>query len=169
MTVMTVDRDVAAPAEKVWAIVTDLDHTKDVISGITALERTDGGTSFGVGTAWSETRVMFGRESTETMAVTEIDEGHSYTVESRSRGAFYRTVMRVEPRGDGCNLSWEFGAEAQSTSAKLMSVIGKLFEGSTRKMLMQDLDDIAAAAEAAGAAETEEAPEPTKAAEGKEG
>lgn len=148
MSVMTVQRDVAAPAEKVWAICTDLDGTKDVISAITALERTDGGSGFGVGTAWRETRVMFGREAAESMAVTEIDEGRSYVVESLSRGVLYRSVMRVEPKGDGCTLSWEFGAEARSASAKLMSLLGKLMEGSTRKALMADLDDIAAAAEA---------------------
>lgn len=148
MSVMRVQRDVAAPAEKVWAICTDLDGTKDVISAITALERTDGGSGFGVGTAWRETRVMFGREATESMAVTQVDEGRSYVVESLSRGVLYRSVMRVEPKGDGCRLSWEFGAEAQSTSAKLMSLLGKLMEGSTRKALMADLDDIAAAAEA---------------------
>lgn len=148
MAVITAEREVAAPPEKVWAIVTDLDRTKDVISGITALERTDDGAGFGVGTAWKETRVMFGRESTESMAVTEVDEGRSYVVESLSRGVLYRSVMRVEPAGEGCRLSWEFGGEAQTTSAKLMSMVGKLFEGSMRKALMQDLDDIATAAEA---------------------
>ena len=33
-------------------------------------------------------------------------------------------------------------------SAKLMSIVGKLFEGMTRKALARDLDDIAAAVEA---------------------
>ena len=154
MAVMKVQREVAAPAEKVWAICTDLERTKDVISAITALERTDGGSGFGVGTAWKETRVMFGRESTESMAVTEVDEGRSCVVESLSRGVLYRSVRPVEPKGEGCTLAWEFGAQAQSTRAKLMSIVGKLFEGSTKKALLADLDDIAAAAEAAPGAET---------------
>jgi carbon monoxide dehydrogenase subunit G len=148
--VMTVERGVAAAPEQVWAIVTDLDRSAEVISAITALERTDEGTGFGVGTAWRETRVMFGRETTESMEVTKVDEGRSYTVESTSRGVLYTSVMRVEPEGAGARVSWEFGAEALSTSARLMSVIGKLFEGSTRKALAKDLDDIAAAAEAGG-------------------
>jgi carbon monoxide dehydrogenase subunit G len=150
MAIMTVERDVAAPPAKVWALVTDLDRMTEVVHAITALERTDDGAGFGVGTAWKETRVMFGREATESMAVTGIDEGRSYTVESLSRGVLYRSVMRVEPQGETCRVSWEFGAEAQSTGAKLMSLVGKLFEGSTKKALRADLDDIAAAAEAAG-------------------
>ena len=147
MTSMKVERDVTASPERVWSIISDLDRSAEVISAITALERTDGGSGFGVGTAWRETRVMFGREATESMAVTEVDDGRSYTVESVSRGVRYRSVMRVEPKGEGSRLSWEFGAEAGSISARFMSLIGKLLEGSTRKALMADLDDIAAAAE----------------------
>ncbi len=148
MTVMKVDRDVAAPAETVWAIVTDLDRTVEVISAIKDLERTDGGSGFGVGTAWKETREMFGRQSTESMEVTGIEEGRSYVVESESRGVRYKSIMFVEPKGEGSRLAWEFGGEPQTTSARIMSAVGKLFEGSTRKALMADLDDIAAAAEA---------------------
>lgn len=151
MTVMTVERDVAAPAEEIWSIVTDLDRSATVISGIVALERTDGGTGFDVGTAWKETRVMAGRASTEAMVVTAIEAGRSYTVESTSRGVHYTSVMRVEPTGAGSHLLWEFGAEPLSASAKLMSLVGKLFEGTVRKALTQDLDDIAAAAEATAA------------------
>ena len=150
MAVVTVGREVAASPETVWRIVTDLDGTANVITAITALERTDDGSGFGVGTSWRETRVMFGRQGTESMEVTAVDEGRSYTVESLSRGVLYTSVMAVEPRVDGSYLSWEFGAEARSTSAKLMTMLGKLFEGSTRKALARDLDDIAAAAESAG-------------------
>ena len=147
MSSMTVEREVAATPEKVWAIITDLDRSAEVISGITSLERLDDGSDFSVGTTWSETRVMFRKESTETMAVTAVDEGHSYTVEADANGAHYTAVMTVEPKGEGSRLSMTFGAEATSTAAKVMSIFGKLFEGSTRKMLAQDLDDIAAAAE----------------------
>ena len=60
-------------------------------------------------------------------------------------------AWRVEPAEEGSRLSWEFGAEPQSTSAKLMSVVGRLFEGQTKKALLQDLDDIARAAEGSAA------------------
>lgn len=149
MTVITVERDIAASPERVWAIVTDLERTAEVIRAITALERTDGGSGFAVGTSWRETRVMFGREATEEMAVSALDEGRSYTVVSDSRGVLYRSVMRVDPADQGCRLRWEFDAEPKSLSGRLMSLLGRFFEGSTRKALQADLDDIAAAAEAA--------------------
>lgn len=148
MTAITIGRDIAAPADVVWVLMTDIDGWAETVGGIKAVERTDGGNGFGVGTAWKETREMFGRESTEPMAVTAIEEGRSYTVESDSRGTHYRSVMRVEPTADGCHLSLDFGAEAQSLSARLMGVVGRLFEGSVKKAMLADLDDIAAAAEA---------------------
>ncbi|MFO7533770.1 MAG: SRPBCC family protein [Candidatus Limnocylindrales bacterium] len=164
MSVITVERDIAAAPERVWDIITDLERTAEVIRAITALERTDGGGDFRVGTAWRETRVMFGREATEAMAVSALDEGRSYTVESHSRGVLYRSLMRVEPSAGGCRLTWEFGAEPQSISGRLMSLLGRFFEGATRKALQADLDDIAAAAEAdaaeAGAAEGATKPDP---------
>jgi len=147
MSSMTVQRDVAARPDEVWRIMTDLEHAAEVISGIKEVRRLDGGDGFGVGTSWRETRVMLGREATEAMAVTAIDEGRSYTVEADSRGAHYTSVMVVEPKGDGSNLSMTFVAQPTTIGARVMSLFSRLFEGATRKALAQDLDDIAAAAE----------------------
>jgi carbon monoxide dehydrogenase subunit G len=147
MTSMKVERDVAASPERVWSIISDLDRSAKVISAIESIERLDGGSGFGVGTKWRETRIMFGREATETMEVSAVDEGRSYTVESPSRGVHYPTIMAVEPAGDGSRLSMTFEGEATSVGGRLMAVFGRLMEGSTRKALAQDLDDIAAAAE----------------------
>ena len=146
----SVERAVAAPPAVVWGIITDLDRTADVISSITAVERLDGGTGFGVGTRWRESRVLFGRQATEVLEVTALDEGRSYTVEADSRGAHYRSVLRVEADGAGSLISMSFEGEPTGTVSRLMaSTIGRLFAGSTRKAMQQDLDDIAAAAEAA--------------------
>ena len=91
---------------------------------------------------------MFGREATEVMEVTHIEPGASYTVEAEAKGAHYRSTLRVDGAGEGSRLSMTFAAEPSSTGSRLMAAtIGKLFEGSTRKALQQDLTDIAAAAE----------------------
>ncbi len=148
---MVVSREVGASPERVWEVVTDLRGAADRISAISRVEIVDGGDEFGVGTTWRETRQMFGRETTEVMQVTAVDPGRSYTVASDSRGAHYRSVITVEPRDGHTNLSMTFGGEPQGAISKVMAAtVGRLFAGATRRAIQQDLDDIAAAAEAGG-------------------
>ena len=147
MSSMTLGQDVAATPEEVWRVITDLDRAADVVSSIKEVRRLDGEDGFGVGTRWRETRVMLGREASETMEVTAIHEGRSYTVEAESRGAHYTSVMAVEPHGDGSRLSMTFEARPTTTVARLMAPFGRLFEGSARKAMARDLRDVAAAAE----------------------
>jgi carbon monoxide dehydrogenase subunit G len=150
MTTISVSRRVAASADVVWSILVDLEASVDTISAIQSIENLSDGQQFGIGTRWRETRTMFGNQATEVMWVTDIDPGISYVVEAESNGARYTTVMKVLSRGDNASeLSMEFGAEPIGTIAKVMgATVGKLFENATRKALVQDLDDIAAAAEA---------------------
>ncbi len=145
---ISISRDVAAPAARVWSVITDLERSPEVISGVDRIERLDDGTGFGIGTRWRETRTMFGRQATETMKVTAVDPDRSYTVEADGHDAHYRSVLQVVPTGTGSRLSMTFGAEPDSTFARVfVATVGRLFEGSTKKALQQDLDDIATAAE----------------------
>lgn len=151
---MQIERVVAAPAARVWGIMTDLDRSPDVLSAVTRVERLDGGSTFGVGTRWKETREVFGKEATEEMAVTAVEPGRSYVVEADSRGAHYRSTMGVEPLDDArSRLYLSFGAEPEGLGGQILAAtVGRLFRGVTRRMLRRDLDDIAAAAEGPAAA-----------------
>lgn len=141
----------AASAADVWAVVTDVEGSVSTLSGVTHVERLDGGDGFSVGTRWRETRVLFGKEATEEMAVTAVDEGRSYTVEAENRGTHYTSELSVEPTADGSTIRMTFGAQQAGRFGRLMArTVGKAFEGATRQMLEQDLADIAAAAEARG-------------------
>ena len=142
-------REVSVSPVVLWELVTDLDRAPNVISAVTAVERLDGRTGFEVGTRWQETRMMFGREATEVLEVTEIDPGKSYTVEAESLGARYRSVISVAATPGGSMITMTFGAEPSGAVSKVLAgTIGKLFEGGTRKALVRDLDDIAVVAEA---------------------
>jgi carbon monoxide dehydrogenase subunit G len=138
-----------APAEKVWAIMTNLEGFPDAISGIENVERLDDGNGFEIGTTWRETRTLFGRTATEDMWVTELEPGRSYVVEANSHGAEYRTTQSVKPDGDaGSVLSMSFSGKPTGTMAKVMSAtIGRFFVNATRRTFEKDLSDIASAAE----------------------
>ncbi len=149
MTEMAVSHESSASADRVWSVLTDIGNSPGTISAIKRIERLDDRGEFGVGTKWRETREMFGREATEVLEVTAIENGHSYTVEADSRGARYTSIMSVEPAESGSMIRMTFAAEPSGLLSKLMAgTIGKLFEGGTRKALQQDLADIAATAEA---------------------
>ena len=147
-----VERTVTAPAERVWAIITDLDRSATVIEGIDRVERLDGGAGFGVGTRWRETRTIFGKEATEVMEIAAVEPGRSYVATANSRGMRYRTEVGVEGAGPGVSRLWmKMGGEAEGAVAWVMGVVlGPLFRGATRRLLAKDLDEIAAAAEAGG-------------------
>lgn len=147
---LTVTKEIDAPAQRVWDIVTDLDASPQVLSGVDRVERLDGGDGFEVGTRWRETRTMFGRQASEEMAVTAVEPPRSYTVEAGSGGTSYRSTIAVMPLDERrCRLTMGFSAQSAGIAGRVLSAtVGRLFLGSTRKALQRDLDDIAAAAEA---------------------
>ena len=150
MSELSVSREVSVSPEALWDLVTDLDRSPNVISAVTSIKRLDSGTGFEVGTKWQETRMIFDREATEILEVTDMDPGHSYTVETDADGAHYRSVISVEAAPAGSTITITFGAESAGAVSKVLAgTIGRLFEGGTRKALAQDLDDIAVVAEAA--------------------
>lgn len=144
-----VSRDVAAPAEHVWEIMTDLERSPQVVSAIADVERLDGGDGFGVGTRWREARDVFGRRVTEELEVVDVEPGRSYTVEAHGSGGAYRSTLTVAPEGERrCRLSMSFGYRPGGLVARVMAAtVGRLGEGATRRTLRSDLDDIAFAAE----------------------
>lgn len=148
-----ISRTIDAPAAQVWATVTDLDGAAEVISGIESLEILEGASTFGVGTRWRETRTLFGKQATEEMRVTGIDPGRSYEVTADSHGTVYLSTFTILPVDDRTSrLEMTFDAEAQSVFGKVMAnTVGRLFLGATKKALVRDIDDIAAAAERAAA------------------
>jgi carbon monoxide dehydrogenase subunit G len=139
---------IAAPRAEVWSMISGIEEAANTISGIDeieVLERPERGI---LGLKWRETRTLYGRTATETMWITAVEEGSYYTTEARSHGAVYRTNVRVADAPGGTRLSMEFTAEPQTLAARLMSAaLGFMIRKSVRKALLQDLEDVKAAAD----------------------
>lgn len=145
---ITVSTRVDAPRDVVWARATDFENCADFITGLDkteVLEKPDSGI---VGLKWRETRTMMGKEATETMWVTAARAPKHYDVEAGSHGCRYYSRISLQEIGDATELTMHFRAEPETFMAKLLgNTIGRLFLGTTRKMLQQDIDDIKLAAE----------------------
>ncbi len=141
---------IRATQQQVFDAISDLEHAADRITGIERVEvLTDG--PMGVGTRWRETRVMFKKEHTEEMWVTEFDAPNGYRVNAESCGCLYDTAMTVTPDGEEIILEMSFTAKPRTFAAKLMMPLTKVMAGSMRKMTQQDLEDIKNFVESGGA------------------
>ncbi|MEM7755792.1 MAG: SRPBCC family protein [Planctomycetota bacterium] len=154
---LKVDAVIDAPIQTVWSCAVDLDKWAETMQAITRVEKlTDG--PVGVGTRFSETRVMFGREATEEMTISRFDAPTAMGFDAFSSGTKYYSEMRFEAMGHGqTRLTIEFNAEPQKLMAK---VLGGLMSGLMRKhveqALLGDLADMKAACEVeAGGAMTD--------------
>ena len=151
MSEITLTRVISASPERVWEVLTDLEHAAQTLSGVTSVQlMTDG--PYAVGTRWRETRTMFGRSATEEMWVAECDPLRRTEVRAESGGVAFVTQFQLMLLTDGTEteLSMRFAADTTKSSglqSVAMKMFGRFAARASRKSLEQDLADIAAAAE----------------------
>ena len=92
---------IAAPAQRVWAVIADLGRWPERIPTVEAVERLDTG-PLAVG---SRVRLQQPRLPTAVWTVTEWEEGSSFTWKSSSPGVTITAAHVVVPRGDGSRLT----------------------------------------------------------------
>lgn len=137
---------ITAPPEVSFEVAADFHNAADNIQGIDSLEvLTDG--PIGVGTRFRETRVMFGKKSTEELKITAFDAPHSYVVEGESCGGHYRFEYRFVGDIAGTNVRLNVETRAISLFAKLMTPLAGLMVGPMKKCIAADLEDVKAVAE----------------------
>lgn len=146
---LTLTREIDAPAEDVWHVLTHVEDSATILSGVSEIEMlTDG--PYAVGTRWRETRTMMGGSETEEMWVAEVDEPRSTVIRAEARGATYVTTFTLEPTENGTRLTMTF-AGGMEKPGLVMRVLGpitsRLGLAMSKKMMTQDLADIATAAE----------------------
>lgn len=144
---VTVRVDIAAPADRVWSLVSDIERGHKAIPAIKRIEFLSDRRT-GLGTRWRETRIMFGRDATEDLEITGWLPPHEYTVSATSHGCEYRSVLRVAPSGAGSTLEFEFSARPFTLSARIMGgIMLPLMRKAMVKALANDLAGIKSAAE----------------------
>ena len=136
---------IAASKSQVWAAISDLDNAKVMISGIADLEVLERPESGLVGLKWRETRVMWGKEATEVMWITEAQENQYYCTRAESHGSVYATRLSLQEVNQSTELTMAFTAQAETLMAKVLSfIMGPMIRKSLATALSQDLNDIKA-------------------------
>ena len=142
-----VEHQVAAPPARTFAVFSDLQNAADRVTGIKQLEVLTGG-PVGKGTRFKETRVMFGKEATETMEITDFQPGSSYTTEAASCGCRYKSTLDFLPAGKGTRVVFTMTSTPQTFVAKIMmAVMMPLMKSAMKKCMLADFVDLGAVAE----------------------
>lgn len=75
---ITVSVEINSPKSRVWTAITDFDNCINMISAIVDLKVIHKPEEGLMGFKWTETRKVFGKESTETMWITDCKEEEYY-------------------------------------------------------------------------------------------
>jgi len=135
--------NIEKPLEDVWKVITNFKDCPTFIESIIKLEILEEPKDTLIGFKWKETRVMFGKEATETMWITNYEVNKFYQTRAESHGSIYISKLSLEPTEDRTQLTMSFSAKAQTLIAKIMSsLMGFAIKGSMEKALMKDLNDI---------------------------
>ncbi len=136
---------IAAPVEAVWQAVINIEQAADMVSGIRQVEVLHKPEQGMVGFKWRETRIMFGKEATEDMWITDCVTNDYYATRAENHGAVYLSRISVQAVADGTRLTMGFESQAQTLFARLMSSLMVFFiKGSIIKEFDKDLVDIKA-------------------------
>jgi carbon monoxide dehydrogenase subunit G len=150
-------RHINAPADKVWAVISDIPGSAATLSGIDSVQMLTEG-PYSEGTRWKETRTMMGRAETVEMWVAHSQPpsphgggtAASTTVKALQGGAGYTTRFALAERDGGTDLTLTFGAEMLKPTRlrkAMMAVFGPIGMRITRRALAKDLAEIAVKAE----------------------
>ncbi len=146
---MIVEAQVTIQASKaaIWAVLADIEHAAKIIKGIEKIEIVQKPTNGLVGLRWRETRILFGEAATVEKWITAASENEFYTTKAEDNGFVFTATNRISESNGGVTLTSIHATEPQGFVAKLKSLPMVFFKGTIKKALLDDLNDIKAAAE----------------------
>lgn len=133
--------EIQANQETVFEVFSDLEKAPQRIQGIKSLEVLTP-LPIGEGTAFRETRIMYGREATEEMTITQFEPPHRYCVEAHSHGTHFVTHYLFEESDQGTHITLRFKGIPKSLFAKLFSFMAIFMMRSVKKCLEDDMKDL---------------------------
>lgn len=134
-----VDRVINAPAEKVWALVTDLDRWEEWNTLFTKWKG-EVPTSVEKGTQMTAVLTIMGMANTITLTADEYDPPKLVSMSGTGMaGAKIALTMSVDADGDAANLK----AQADFESQMMVGAIGKAIERAAKKELDASLEKLA--------------------------
>ncbi|MEE8104992.1 MAG: SRPBCC family protein [Planctomycetota bacterium] len=143
---ITLTRQIAAPVDAVYREFTDVANVWEKIEAIQKIEMlTDG--PIRAGTRFRETRIMFKREATEEFEVTAVEPNKRFAMTSESCGCRYSMEHRFTPEGSGTRVDFAMNAKPLTFFAKLMMPLGWLMQGTMKKCIAKDFDQLKARVE----------------------
>ncbi|MDR8390088.1 SRPBCC family protein [Aliifodinibius sp. S!AR15-10] len=138
MSQVTVIKEINAPVELVFQTISDIRNFSKAVPDIVDVEfLTDQKT--GVGTRFRETRVMYGKEATEELEVTELVENDRIRIMADSHGVVWDSLFSVKENGDATELTLVMDMRPHKLMAKIMTFVMKR---SMRKALEKDMDAV---------------------------
>jgi len=149
--IIYVHTTIPAPPEVVWEVITDVGHADRILRSVRRCAPvTEGG--YDVGTRWHEERTLFGHHGDGERQVVECEPPRRTVVETRLGHDVIRTSYRITPFGfTGDRSRLAMTTRLDTSGRPLLSnvaweLFGGLTQGHTRRILEQDLEDIAAEA-----------------------
>ena len=139
---ITTSTTINAPRAKVFSVFTDFKNAADRLAGIQKMEFLEKDGEPIVGMKWRETRIMFGKEATEEMWITEINQDQNYVVEAESHGTHYRSEYMFADHADGTEVIMTFEGKPITWMASVGSLLMIFFAGSVKKALAADMSDL---------------------------
>ena len=134
-------RTIAAPADKVFAVVADVEQFSRAVENIERVEFVSD-TRTGLGTRFRETRLMRGREATVELEITEFAPPERVRLLSEAGGVRWDTVFTVaRAQGGNARLTMVMEATPLTLPARLMV---PLMKGMVRKAIAADMDAVRA-------------------------